>query len=164
MAKTEEGGKEPVATSKPRQKINKPLIYAIIAAGVATIGLAILMYVLTFNLVVHRLPARDIHPEVAHEGPGITKERAPPAYGWREERDGTSVQGDDLLINGVVTSISGDTFVVSGNGKQITITTNTATVIKGSENAVQVNDSVLVRATKSGEVVTARSVAVRNRE
>lgn len=164
MAKTEEGGKEPVATSKPRQKINKPLIYAIIAAGVATIGLAILMYVLTFNLVVHRLPTRDMRPEAIHESPGIAKERTPPAYGWREERDGPSVQGDDLLITGVVNSVNGDTFVVAGNGKQVTLTKNAATVIKGSASIVQVNDSVLVRATKNGEVVVARSVAVHNRE
>jgi hypothetical protein len=66
-------------------------------------------------------------------------------------------------LSGVVTQVNGDTFTIAGNGTTKTIKTNGDTSYNVTANKVSVNDSVIVKGSKSGDTFTATGVSILNR-
>ncbi|HKX73425.1 MAG TPA: hypothetical protein VJM32_05395 [Candidatus Saccharimonadales bacterium] len=66
-------------------------------------------------------------------------------------------------LSGVVTQVNGDTFTIAGNGTTKTIKTNGSTTYNVTTNKVKVNDSVIVKGSKSGDTFTATGVSILNR-
>lgn len=65
--------------------------------------------------------------------------------------------------SGVIIAVNGQTLTVSGQGKQVTVTESSSTIISGDATSVAVNDTVLVYGTTNSDgSVTATQIVVRN--
>lgn len=66
-------------------------------------------------------------------------------------------------IQGTVVSVSGDSFVVAGNGKRVTVNKTSTTTYRTSNTTVAVDDTVLVEGTTGSDgTMTATMIAVYN--
>jgi len=65
-------------------------------------------------------------------------------------------------ISGVVTSVSGSSFVIGGYGEATTVKTNDSTEYNTSGKKVSVNDTVMVTGTASDKVINATNVQIMN--
>jgi len=77
----------------------------------------------------------------------------------------SSTETDDsnsIMISGVVKSVSGNSFVIAGNGNQTTVNTTGDTTYNTTDKKVSVNDSVIVIGTSSNSIVTATDVRISN--
>lgn len=66
-------------------------------------------------------------------------------------------------LTGVVTQVSGDGFVIAGNGTTKTIKTTSSTTYSTDAKSVKTNDTVMVKGTQNGDTFTASAVVVLNR-
>lgn len=74
----------------------------------------------------------------------------------------TTNSTDQSVASGVVTSVSGNSFVIGGNGTKVTVTTSGDTTWNTTDKKVSVNDSVVVIGTESNSTITATSVRIVN--
>jgi hypothetical protein len=80
-------------------------------------------------------------------------------------RGGTRRGGmmQSAAANGVVTTITGDTITVAGQGKTVTVKKSSTTTIGGDKTDIAVNDSVIVFGTANSDgSVNATRIDVRN--
>ena len=84
-------------------------------------------------------------------------------HGMMFARSSSSDSTNDTVSSGVVTSVSGSSFVVAGNGSQITVNTSGSTTWNTTDKKVKTNDSVIVEGTKSNGTITATDVSIINR-
>jgi len=78
------------------------------------------------------------------------------------ETSSSSSTTNSTINSGVVTSVSGSSFVIAGNGNQTTVNTTGDTTYNTTDKKVSVNDSVIVTGTKSNNTVTATDVRIMN--
>ncbi|MEI6237107.1 MAG: DUF5666 domain-containing protein [Candidatus Saccharibacteria bacterium] len=74
---------------------------------------------------------------------------------------GDMTENNQIVVNGVVTTINGQSFTIAGNGTTNTVQTNSSTQYSGSTK-VSVNDSVTVSGSTNNSVFTATQVVIRN--
>ncbi len=139
---------------------NKTILIAGSVIGVVLVGGIIAAAVVfgTFTGMHRGLPMAQFN-EGGNPGFGQQSEQAP------RHRGGFNRQMMDSanFVTGVVISINGDSFVVAGNGKQVTVNKTASTTFQGtSSDAVAVNDSVTVVGTTTNNVLSATEITIRN--
>ena len=68
----------------------------------------------------------------------------------------------NIFVSGVVTSVSGNNFVIAGNGVKYTVNTSGDTTYNTTDKKVSENDSVMVIGTKSNTTITATDIRIVN--
>lgn len=158
--KDSEKGATPAAQQPAAVQSNRSVIIAIIVSAVAALALCIATGVLALTAFHHPMQAakqfnepdmrRSVH-DGTNGGPGREG-----LFGMRGE--GSS----NTRVNGVITSISGDSFVVAGNGKTVNVTKSGSTSVRGTSASIAVNDTVMILGTQDGDSFTATTIIVRN--
>ena len=145
-----------VKEEQPRH--NKPLIIGLMVGGVVLVGGCIVAALIAAVVVVGGRHNMANQPSLGRENlPGMMQQRGE----GRSMRPQMLDSGD--RASGVVVSVNGDTFVVAGNGKQVTVKKTDSTIWRNDTNkTVAVNDSVSVTGTTADGVLTATTIAVRN--
>jgi hypothetical protein len=138
---------------------NKPLIISLVVAGVV----GIIMLIALVSAITLGIAGRHVRTQ-AGVGPlgGARFEQQMPAQ-RRGAFGGGRMQADsDTFVSGVVTAVNGDTITVSGDGKQVTVTKNSSTTIRGTASSVAVNDTVSITGTTTNGTFTATTITIRN--
>ena len=69
---------------------------------------------------------------------------------------------NNIIVSGVVTSVSVNNFVIAGNGVKYTVNTSGDTTYNTTDKKVSENDSVMVIGTKSNTTITATDIRIVN--
>jgi hypothetical protein len=157
-----ESAPETVSATQTRGVVKRstppwPLIALGAFATVVTIALIVVSWML---IASHRQARQQVLGANGQFGPGSSSYGNNANGGQYFRRGRGALQA--AAARGVVTAVNGDSFTVSGAGKQVTVNKSSAT-ITGDKSDIAVNDTVTVYGTTDSDgTVTATRVLVSN--
>lgn len=78
------------------------------------------------------------------------------------QRSNPLEKSNSTILSGVVTSVDGSSFILAGNGSQISVSTTSDTKYNITDKKISVNDSIIVIGVKTNYTISATNIRIVN--